>query len=177
MTRLDPGDTAPPFTLTGQDETETSLSDLAGRQVLLYFYPKADTPGCIEQSCAVRDARAELESRGVVALGVSPDAPGKQKKFDDDYGLGFPLLADSDHAVAEAYGVWGEKKFMGKTYIGVVRSSFLIDEDGRIQAAWYGVKPDDTVPNALGALAKRRGSARAPRRASAPRARAPAPRG
>jgi peroxiredoxin Q/BCP len=120
--------------------------------VLLYFYPKADTPGCTKQSCAVRDARALLEGRGVVPLGVSPDKSGKQAKFDEKYELGFPLLADVDHAVADAYGVWGEKKYMGRTYMGVIRSSFLIDEQGNVEAAWYGIKPDDTVPNALAAL-------------------------
>jgi len=118
MTELKTGDPAPSFTLARQDGTDVTLSDLAGWKVLLYFYPKADTPGCTKQSCAVRDARALLEGRGVVPLGVSPDTPGKQTRFDEKYELGFPLLADVDHAVADAYGVWGEKKYMGKTYMG-----------------------------------------------------------
>jgi len=102
----------------------------------------------------VRDNRAALAEAGITAFGISPDKPAKQAKFDEKYDLGFSLLSDPDHAVAEAFGVWGEKKFMGKTYMGIVRSSFLIDEKGRIAAAWSPVKPDDTVPNALGAAAR-----------------------
>jgi peroxiredoxin Q/BCP len=148
---LEPGDKAPAFTLNDQDGAEVSLDDFAGRKVLLYFYPKADTPGCTAQACGLRDARPQWGD--TVVLGVSPDAPGKQKKFDAKYELGFPLLADEDHAVAEAYDVWGEKTNYGKTYLGIIRSAFLIDEDGTIANAWYKVSPADTTTNLLKALA------------------------
>ena len=130
-----------------------SLADFAGRKLLVYFYPKADTPGCTTQSCAVRDAREDLSSLGMDVVGVSPDEPDAQSKFDRKFGLGFPLLADTDHAVAEAYGAWGEKVNYGKKYLGIVRSSFLIDESGHIEQAWYKVSPKDTVPKARKALA------------------------
>jgi len=120
--------------------------------VLIYFYPKADTPGCTTQSCSVRDARKDFGTQGVDVLGISPDKPAAQQKFDTKYGLGFPLLADEDHAVAEAFGVWGEKSMYGRKYMGIVRSAFLIDEKGKIAGAWYGVSPKDTVPGALAAL-------------------------
>ncbi len=128
------------------------LSDFKGRKVLLYFYPKADTPGCTTQSCAVRDARQDMKDLKVDVLGLSPDTPADQKKFDVKFSLGFPLLADTDHRVAEAYGVWGDKTNYGKTYKGIIRSSFLIDEKGQIQRAWYNVKPEETVPKAKEAL-------------------------
>src|SRR5260221_3000645 len=112
---LKPGDPAPHFALQDQHGTTTSLKDFAGRKLLIYFYPKADTPGCTTQSCAVRDARNDFDGAGVDVIGISPDAPAKQARFDEKYSLGFPLLADVDHAVAEAYGVWGEKKNYGKT--------------------------------------------------------------
>jgi peroxiredoxin Q/BCP len=149
---LAPGDPAPPFSLTDQHGRTVRLEDLRGRRVLVYFYPEADTPGCTTQSCSVRDHRQELDGIGAEVLGISPDAPAKQRAFDERYGLGFPLLADEDHAVADAWGVWGEKTRDGRTYLGIVRSSFLVDEDGRIAHAWYGVRPEDTVPNALAAL-------------------------
>jgi peroxiredoxin Q/BCP len=120
----------------------------------LYFYPKADTPGCTTQSCAVRDARQDMKKLSVDVLGLSPDAPEDQKKFDKKYSLGFPLLADTDHAAAEAYGVWGEKTNYGKTYMGIKRSSFLVDEKGMLLRVWYNVKPEDTVPKAKEALAQ-----------------------
>jgi peroxiredoxin Q/BCP len=153
MDRLQPGDPAPPFSLRDQSGNTVSLSDHAGHKLLVYFYPEADTPGCTKQSCAVRDARTEFGSLGVEVVGISPDQPGEQGRFDRKYGLGFPLLADTDHAVAEAYGVWGEKTLYGRPYMGIVRSSFLIDEDGKVARAWYKVKPEDTVPKALEALA------------------------
>jgi peroxiredoxin Q/BCP len=150
---LEPGDVAPPFELLDQDDKTVSLADFAGRKLLVYFYPKADTPGCTTQSCAVRDAREDLSSLGVDVVGMSPDQPDAQSQFDQKFGLGFPLLADTDHAVAEAYGVWGEKVNYGKKYLGIVRSSFLIDENGIIEQAWYKVAPKDTVPKARKALA------------------------
>jgi peroxiredoxin Q/BCP len=153
MDRLEPGDPAPPFSLRDQNGNTVSLSDHAGRKLLVYFYPEADTPGCTKQSCAVRDARTEFGSLGVDVVGISPDDPGEQDKFDRKFGLGFPLLADTDHAVADAYGVWGEKTLYGRTYMGIVRSSFLIDENGNVARAWYKVKPQETVPKAMEALA------------------------
>lgn len=120
--------------------------------MLVYFYPKADTPGCTIQSCAVRDAREDLAGLGVEVLGISPDEPEAQAAFDEKFSLGFPLLSDPDHAVADAWSVWGEKSKEGRTYMGVIRSSFLVDADGRIARAWYDVSPDDTVPNARAAL-------------------------
>jgi peroxiredoxin Q/BCP len=153
MRRLEPGDPAPAFTLPDQAGRLHSLSDHRGRKVLVYFYPKADTPGCTTQSCAVRDAREDLAALGVDVLGISPDAPEAQAAFDAKYGLGFPLLSDPDHAVAEAWGVWGERSLYGKTFMGIIRSAFLVDEEGRISHAWYKVAPGETVPKALAALA------------------------
>ncbi len=128
------------------------LEDFRGRKLLVYFYPKALTSGCTTQSCAVRDAREDLSGLGVDAVGISPDAPRLQASFDAKHSLGFPLLSDPDHAVAEAFGVWAEKSMYGRKYMGIVRSAFLIGEDGRVEEAWYGVKPKDTVPKALAAL-------------------------
>jgi peroxiredoxin Q/BCP len=128
------------------------LDDFRGRKLLVYFYPEADTPGCTTQSCDVRDHRQEFTELGLDVVGISPDEPAKQLAFDEKFSLGFPLLADTDHAVAEAWGTWGEKKLYGKTYIGITRSSFLIDEQGRVARAWYRVKADQTVPKATQAL-------------------------
>ncbi len=153
MGRLEPGDPAPDFTLPDQAGRPRALADHRGRKVLVYFYPKADTPGCTTQSCAVRDAREDLASLGVDVLGISPDEPEAQAAFDAKHGLGFPLLSDPDHAVAEAWGVWGERTLYGKTSMGIIRSAFLVDEEGRISHAWYKVAPDDTVPNVRAALA------------------------
>ncbi len=129
------------------------LENFRGRTLLVYFYPKADTPGCTTQSCAVRDAQEDLAELGVDVVGISPDEPDAQAAFDEKFSLGFPLLSDPDHAVAEAWGVWGEKSMYGNTYMGVIRSSFLVDEDGRIREAFYKVSPKDTVPKAREALA------------------------
>jgi peroxiredoxin Q/BCP len=149
---LEPGDQAPVFALRDQHGDVVRLEDFRGRKLLVYFYPEADTPGCTTQSCDVRDHRQELASLGVDVVGISPDEPDKQLAFDEKYGLGFPLLSDVDHAVAEAWGTWGEKEYDGETYLGIIRSSFLVD-DGRIERAWYSVKPADTVPEAKAALA------------------------
>ena len=152
MAKLSSGDKAPNFKLTDQNEKEFKLDDFKGKKLLVYFYPKADTPGCTKQSCNVRDAREELAGIGVDVVGISPDAPGKQKKFDEKYGLGFTLLSDRDNTIAEAYGARGEKSMYGKKYEGVIRSSLLLDEDGKVIRSWYKVSPKDTVPKALEAL-------------------------
>jgi len=153
MTELRPGDPAPPFALLDQHGETVRLDDYRGKRLLVYFYPEADTPGCTRQSCDLRDHRQDLAGLGLDVVGISPDAPPKQLAFDQKYHLGFPLLADEDHSVAEAYGTWVERERNGRTYLGILRSSFLIDEQGRIERTWYRVKPEDTVPNAVGALA------------------------
>ena len=154
MTTLAPGDPAPAFALTDQHGETVRLDAFRGRKLLVYFYPQADTPGCTVQSCDVRDHRQELTGLGVDVVGISPDEPAAQLAFDEKFSLGFPLLADTDHAVAEAWGTWGEKKKKnGNTYMGIVRSSFLVDEEGRIERAWYGVKPERTVPEATASMA------------------------
>jgi thioredoxin-dependent peroxiredoxin len=150
MPQLQPGDDAPAFTLTDQTGAPVSLSDYKGRKVLVFFYPKADTTGCTAQACGLRDVAGQVGDTAIV--GISPDKPAKQAKFDTKYGLGFPLLSDEDHAVAEAYGVWAEKSMYGKKYMGIVRSAFLVDEDGRLAEVWYKVSPKDTAANLLAAL-------------------------
>ena len=156
---LKPGDKAPTFTLLDQSEQKVKLSDFKGRKVLVYFYPKADTPGCTQQACGIRDHRADYEAAGAVVLGVSPDPVKAVKKFADKQSLNFRLLADEDHAVCELYGVWAEKSMYGRTYMGIVRSAFLIDEKGRVEQAWYKVSPkthDDQVLALLGEMAATR---------------------
>jgi peroxiredoxin Q/BCP len=152
MPQLSVGDKAPLFTLFDQNESRVKLSDFKGRRVVVYFYPKADTPGCTTQSCELRDHRKELTKLGADVIGISPDAPGRQAKFDKKYKLGFPLLADEDHKVAEKWGAWGKKSMYGKSYMGIVRSAFVVDEKGKIAAAFYKVSPKDTVPNVKAAL-------------------------
>jgi len=152
MAKLKVGDRAPAFSLEDQNGRKVSLADFKGTRLLLYFYPRADTPGCTRQACSVRDTAERLQEAGAAAVGISPDEPEKQKKFDEKYNLGFPLLSDPDHKVAEAYGVWGSKSRYGKTYEGIIRSSFLIDEDGTIRQVAYNVKPEETVPKAQEAL-------------------------
>jgi peroxiredoxin Q/BCP len=152
MSKLNSGDKAPNFKLTDQNEKEVKLEDYKGKKLLVYFYPKADTPGCTKQSCNVRDARKKLDDLGVDVVGISPDKPSKQKKFDEKYGLDFTLLADQDNAVAKAYGAWGEKSMYGKKYEGIIRSSLLIDEQGKVIETWYKVSPKDTVDKALKTL-------------------------
>jgi peroxiredoxin Q/BCP len=144
------GSAAPNIKLLNQDGDIVALSSFKGRKVLIYFYPKADTPGCTTQSCALRDIAEEIGD--TVIIGISPDAPAKLKKFDDKYSLGFTLLSDEDHAVAEQFGVWVEKSMYGRKYMGVQRSSFLIDEKGRIERAWSKISPKDTPTQLLKAL-------------------------
>ena len=152
MTRLEPGDQAPLFALLDQHGTLVRLEDFRGRTLLIYFYPEADTPGCTRQSCSVRDHRRALAGLGIDVVGISPDAPAKQLAFDEKYRLGFPLLADEDHAVADAWGAWGSKTRNGVTTEDIIRSSFLVDADGLISRAWSPVTPEETVPNALAAI-------------------------
>lgn len=148
---LSAGDPAPDFSLQDQDGNTHALADFAGRQLLIYFYPRADTPGCTRQSCSVRDHAAELAAKGVAVVGVSPDGAAAQKRFDAKYSLGFPLLCDTEHAMANAYGAWRERKVFGKIGLGVVRSAFLVGPDGTLRGAWSPVTPADTVSNALAA--------------------------
>jgi peroxiredoxin Q/BCP len=150
---LSPADPAPDFTLQADDGSIVSLSGLRGRPVVVYFYPKDDTPGCTAQACSIRDDYADFESAHAVVLGISPDGVASHVRFKDKFGLPFPLLADEDHQVAEAYGVWAEKHRAGRTYMGINRSAFVIDEDGNLVDVVYGIKPEDTTPRALAALA------------------------
>lgn len=144
------GDRAPAFTLTDQHGKAVSLTDLKGRKVLVYFYPKADTPGCTTQACALRDILGDVG--GTAVLGISPDAPKSQAAFDKKYSLGFPLLADEDHSVAESYGVWVERSMYGRKFMGIERSAFLVGPDGKLQQVWYKVAPAATASNLLSAL-------------------------
>jgi len=154
MARLEGGDRAPAFPLVDQHDKKVKLSDFKGKFVIVYFYPRADTPGCTTQSCELRDHRKELTKLGAEVLGISPDTPAKQAKFDTKYKLGFPLLADEEHTVAEKYGVWGEKTNYGKKYMGIIRSAFVVDEKGKIAGAFYKVSPKDTVPKVQAVLAE-----------------------
>jgi peroxiredoxin Q/BCP len=140
MTQLAPGDPAPEFTLPSADGTEVSLSSYRGQRVIVYFYPAAMTPGCTKQACDFRDSLSSLAAAGVAVLGISPDQPAKLAKFRDAEGLTFPLLSDPSRAVLEAYGAYGEKKLYGKVTVGVIRSTFVIDADGKVEKAQYNVK-------------------------------------
>ena len=151
MTKLAPGDRAPAFTLLDQHGEKVQLTKLKGRPVLLFFYPKANTPGCTNQACGMRDAAGDVGD--AVIIGISPDEPDKQAAFDAKHELGFALLSDPEHTVAEKYGVWGEKKMYGKSYMGIIRSAFLIDATGKIAAAFYKVSPKDTPKKLLASLA------------------------
>jgi peroxiredoxin Q/BCP len=152
---LEEGVLAPDFTLPDQDGNPVTLSDLRGRTVVLYFYPKADTPGCTTQACGIRDHQADYDAAGATVLGVSPDPVKAIKKFHGGQGLGFTLLADEDHAVCELYGVWGEKSMYGRTYMGAQRATFIIDASGTVARVFPKVSPkthDDVVLKALDEL-------------------------
>ena len=149
---IEQGTAAPDFELPNQDGEPVRLSDLRGQKVVLYFYPKADTPGCTTQACGVRDHQADYAEFGATVLGISPDPVAKVKKFHDKYDLNFALLADSDHAVAEAYGVWVEKSMYGRTYMGNERTTFTIDSDGRVAKVLRKVKPAEHDEQVLRAL-------------------------
>ena len=149
MTALKQGDKAPDFVLTDQNGHKVRLSDFKGRKLIIYFYPKAGTAGCTAQARAVRDAKDALSRAGVSVVGISPDSVSTQKKFDEKEALTFPLLSDEDHHVARSYGVWGEKSMYGKKFMGIIRSSFLIGENGRVRRTWYKISPKDTIPKAM----------------------------
>jgi thioredoxin-dependent peroxiredoxin len=146
------GDPAPDFTLTSDADEAVTLSSFKGSPVILYFYPRDDTPGCTLQACDIRDAWSEFEERGAVVLGVSPDPPSSHAKFRDKYSLPFTLLADPEHEVAETYGVWTEKSMAGKTYMGIERSTFVIDAEGNVASIMRRVKPDAHADDVLAAL-------------------------
>jgi peroxiredoxin Q/BCP len=150
---VEEGQPAPEFALTSDGGEAVRLSDLRGKQVVLYFYPKDDTPGCTTQACGIRDVYGELERAGAVVLGVSPDSAKSHVRFKEKYGLPFTLLADPDHAVAEEYGVWGEKKYRGRTYMGITRSTFVIGADGTVKRVLHNVKPATHADDVLAALA------------------------
>jgi peroxiredoxin Q/BCP len=150
---IEEGNDAPDFELESDAGETVKLSDLRGKPVVLYFYPKDDTPGCTTQACGIRDVYGEFERAGAVVLGVSPDDAASHVRFKTKFDLPFTLLADPDHAVSEQYGVWGEKKNYGKTYMGIVRSTFVIDEDGKLKKVMRNVKPDTHADKVLAALA------------------------
>ncbi len=156
MAALTPGSVAPDFTAPDQDDRPWSLGEHRGSYVLVYFYPKADTPGCTTQACAVRDSANDFPA-DLEVVGVSPDLPGKQAKFAAKYELGFPLLSDPDHAIADLYGAWGERSMYGRKFMGMIRSAALIAPDGAVVTHWPKISPKDTVPKALAALAAHRG--------------------
>jgi thioredoxin-dependent peroxiredoxin len=152
---IEEGTQAPDFTLPDQDGEDVTLSDLRGQTVVLYFYPKADTPGCTTQACGIRDHQADYDAAGAKVLGVSPDPVKAVKKFHGGQGLGFTLLADEDHAVCELYGVWGEKSMYGRTYMGAQRATFIIDASGTVAKVFPKVSPkthDEVVLKALDEL-------------------------
>jgi peroxiredoxin Q/BCP len=150
---IEEGTPAPDFALRSDTGETIRLSELRGKPVVLYFYPKDDTTGCTTQACGIRDAYAEFEQAGAVVLGVSPDDEASHVKFKEKYDLPFTLLVDTDHEVADLYGVWGEKKYMGRTYLGVSRSTFVIAEDGTVKRALHNVKPATHADDVLAILA------------------------
>ncbi|HZQ59036.1 MAG TPA: thioredoxin-dependent thiol peroxidase [Acidimicrobiales bacterium] len=149
MAKLAPGAKAPAFTLPDADGNKVSLSDFAGQKVVVYFYPRDDTPGCTKEACQFNDALSQFEGLGIPVIGISPDKQASHVKFRDKYGLQFPLLSDPEHKVMEKYGAWGEKMMYGKATTGVIRSTFLIDEKGKVARAWYSVKADGHAAKVL----------------------------
>jgi peroxiredoxin Q/BCP len=149
---LKPGDKAPPFALVSHEGRTIRLTDLKGRPVVLYFYPKDDTPGCTKEACSFRDAWSEIQAAGAVVLGVSPDDATSHEKFRAKYRLPFPLLSDPDHAVAEAYGAWGEKSMYGRKYEGILRTTFLIDGTGVVRRVFEKVRPEGHAEEVLAAV-------------------------
>ena len=149
MARLEPGAKAPAFSLPDADGKKVSLKDFAGRKVVVYFYPRDDTPGCTKEACQFNDALSQFEGLGVPVIGISPDKQASHVKFRDKYGLRFPLLSDPTHEVMEKYGAWGEKTMYGKVTTGVIRSTFLVDEKGKVARAWYSVKADGHAAKVL----------------------------
>jgi peroxiredoxin Q/BCP len=152
MAKLEAGAQAPAFTLPDQDGNPVSLDDFKGTRVLVYFYPGDDTPGCTKEACQFNDNLAGFQAAGVPVIGVSPDDDASHRRFRNKYGLAFPLLTDADHAVMDAWGAWGEKTRYGRTSVGVLRSTFLVDEQGRIQRAWHNVKADGHAAAVLSEL-------------------------
>jgi peroxiredoxin Q/BCP len=152
MAKLEAGAQAPAFTLPDQDGNPVSLDDFKGTRVLVYFYPGDDTPGCTKEACQFNDNLAGFQAAGVPVIGVSPDDANSHRRFRNKYGLAFPLLTDADHAVMDAWGAWGEKTRYGRTSVGVLRSTFLVDEQGRIQRAWHNVKADGHAAAVLSEL-------------------------
>jgi peroxiredoxin Q/BCP len=149
---IEPGGRAPAFTLTADDGSKVRLADLKGRPVVVYFYPRDDTPGCTREACAFRDRQAELKKLGAQLLGISTDGTTSHGKFRDKYQLNFPLLSDADHAVAEKYGAWREKNMYGKKSIGIQRSTYLIDSDGKVAKVWKAVKVDGHAGQVIAAI-------------------------
>ena len=149
MSKLEPGAKAPAFTLTDGDGKKVSLSSFGGHKVVVYFYPRDDTPGCTKEACQFNDALSQFEGLGIPVIGISPDKAASHVRFRDKYGLQFPLLSDPDHTVMEKYGAWGEKTMYGKPTTGVIRSTFLINEKGKVARAWYGVKADGHAAKVL----------------------------
>ena len=149
MPKLEAGAKAPAFTLPDAEGTKVSLSGFAGSKVVIYFYPRDDTPGCTKEACQFNDALSQFEGLGIPVIGISPDKQAAHVKFRDKYGLQFPLLSDPDHTVMEKYGAWGEKTMYGKVTTGVIRSTFLVDEKGKIARAWYHVKADGHAAKVL----------------------------
>lgn len=143
------GDSAPDFALTADDGQTLRLSDWRGRRVLIFFYPKAETPGCTTQACGLRDHLTAARAAGALVVGISPDPVHKLAKWQREEQFGYPLLSDPDHAVAEAYGVWGEKKMYGKSYLGIIRSHFLVGVDGRLEDVQYKISPQDSIAKAV----------------------------
>jgi peroxiredoxin Q/BCP len=152
---LNTGDKAPDFTLTSDTGEEVSLSDFRGKKVVIYFYPKADTPGCTKQACSIRDNWSNIDAGGATVIGISPDKPAKLVKFREKYSLPFTLLSDPENTVAEAYGAWGEKSMFGKKYMGIIRSHFGVDEDGNLIDVSIKVKPQMTAELALDMIGSR----------------------